>query len=284
LASFHVRVTLVTEVLARKFSSFVCSSHAPANRVYHTNVVPGILIAAGIAVLTTLMAYMGVHVTLHPPETQRSRLMWKVGFSVVAMAGIALVAAQTRNNAVEQQTLRDEMARIEKNTRQPPTVQVTVPPAQVVISPANETPVESEIEVKATDQPSGIDAAGDRTKAGFGKGVDATANAARKTTQAVEKGIGESEQGAGKAAEKTAQRVGKAGEKMTDASITMRVKARFNSEYLLRGSQIHIQTNDHVVTLTGRVSSEAARDRSIELAQNLGGVQSVIDELHVAKP
>jgi osmotically-inducible protein OsmY len=144
--------------------------------------------------------------------------------------------------------------------------------------------VESEIEVKATDQPSGIDAAGDRSKAGFDKGVDATANAARKTTQAVEKGIGESEQGAGKAAEKTAQRVGKAGEKMTDASITMRVKARFDSEYLLRGSQIHIQTNDHVVTLTGRVSSEAARDRSIELAQNLGGVQSVIDELHVAKP
>ena len=127
-------------------------------------------------------------------------------------------------------------------------------------------------------------AVGDKTKAGVERGVDATVGAARKTTAAVEKGIGKSEQGAGKAADKTAQGVGKAGEKMTDASITTRVKARFSSENLLHDSQINVQTNDRVVTLTGRVSSAAARDRSIELAQNLVGVQSVVDELRVAQP
>jgi len=144
--------------------------------------------------------------------------------------------------------------------------------------------VENQIEVKAKDRTSRIDAAGDATKAGLDKGVDSTVSAAKKTTQAVEKGIGKSEEGAGKAVDKTAQGIGKAGEKMTDASITTRVKARFSSDNLLQGSQIDVQTTDHVVTLTGRVSSAAARDRSIELAQNLGGVQSVVDELQVAKP
>jgi hyperosmotically inducible protein len=144
--------------------------------------------------------------------------------------------------------------------------------------------VEDQIEVRAKDQPSGIEAAGDKTKAGVDRGVDATVSAARKTTEAVEKGIGKSEQGAGKAVDKTAQGVGKAGEKMTDASITTRVKARFSSENLLHGSQIKVQTSDHVVTLTGRVPSVAARDRSIELAQNLDGVQSVVDGLQVGKP
>jgi hyperosmotically inducible periplasmic protein len=144
--------------------------------------------------------------------------------------------------------------------------------------------VENQIEVKAKDQPSGIEAAGDKIKTGLDKGVDATVNAAKKTTHVVEKRIGESEQGTGKTAEKTAQGIEKAGDKMTDASITTRVKARFSSENLLRGSEINVRTSDHVVTLTGRVSSDAARDRSIELAQNLNGVQSVIDELHVANP
>jgi osmotically-inducible protein OsmY len=144
--------------------------------------------------------------------------------------------------------------------------------------------VENHIEVKAKDRTSRIDAAGDATKAGLDKGVDSTVSAAKTTKQAVEKGIGKSEEGAGKAVDKTAQGVGKAGEKMTDASITTRVKARFSSDNLLQGSQITVQTTDHVVTLTGRVSSAAARDRSIELAQNLGGVQSVVDELQVAKP
>jgi hyperosmotically inducible protein len=146
--------------------------------------------------------------------------------------------------------------------------------------------VENQIEVQgeAKDQPSGIEAAGDKTRAGLDKGIDATVGAAKKTAQAVEKGIGKSEQGAGNAADKTAQGIGKAGEKMTDASITTRVKARFSSENLLHGSQIKVQTTDHVVTLTGRVSSAAARDRSIELAQNLDGVQSVVDELRIAQP
>jgi osmotically-inducible protein OsmY len=144
--------------------------------------------------------------------------------------------------------------------------------------------VENQIEVNAKDHPSKIEAAGEATKAGLDKGVDATVSAAKKTKQALEKGIGKSEEGVGKAAEKSAQGIGKAGAKMTDTSITTRVKSSFDSENLLRGSEIDVETSDHVVTLTGRVSSDAARDRSIELAQSLDGVQRVIDELRVEKP
>src|ERR1700682_4072933 len=47
--------------------------------------------------------------------------------------------------------------------------------------------VENQIEVKAKDRPSGIEAAGNKTKAGLDKGVDATVSAAKKTAQMVEK-------------------------------------------------------------------------------------------------
>jgi osmotically-inducible protein OsmY len=144
--------------------------------------------------------------------------------------------------------------------------------------------VESQIEVNATDHLTGIEAAGAKTKGGLDKGVDATVNAAKKATQAVEKGVGKSEEGAGQVAEKTAHGIGKAGDKLTDASITTRLKARFGSETLLEGSDVDVQTSDHVVTLTGRVRTDAARDRSIELARTLDGVQRVIDELHVERP
>jgi hyperosmotically inducible protein len=144
--------------------------------------------------------------------------------------------------------------------------------------------VENQIEVNATHHPSKIEAVGEKTKASLDKGVDATVSAAKKTKQAIQRGVGKAEEGTGKAAEKSAQGIAKAGDKMTDASITTRVKARFGSENLLGDSDITVQTIDRVVTLTGRVSSEAARDRSIELARGLDGVQRVIDELRVEKP
>jgi osmotically-inducible protein OsmY len=144
--------------------------------------------------------------------------------------------------------------------------------------------VENQIEVNAAAHDSRADAVGDKSKAGVDKGVDATVNAVKKTTQAVGKSIGKAEEGVGKAADKTAEGVGKAGGKMADLSITTRVKASLRGETLLNGSDVDVKTTDRVVTLTGRVSSYAARDRSIEIVGSLDGVQRVIDELHVETP
>ena len=121
------------------------------------------------------------------------------------------------------------------------------------------TRVDNRIEVKPDIDKSKIDTAGEKTKAGVTKAVDATVGAAQKTTGAVQKGVGKAEQGVGKAADKTAEAVGKAGNKVGDASVTTRVKAGFSNETLLKETAIDIQTVDGVVTLRGTVGSDAAK-------------------------
>jgi len=54
--------------------------------------------------------------------------------------------------------------------------------------------------------------------------------------------------------EKTKDGVSKTGEVMTDGWITTRVNARFVNEDLLKGSDINVDTDNHVVTLKGTVT------------------------------
>jgi len=141
--------------------------------------------------------------------------------------------------------------------------------------------VDNKIEVDPKIDESKIDAAGEKTKAGLTKAVDATVNAAQKTKEAVQKGVGKSEQGVGKAAEKTSDAVGKAGDKVTDASVTTRVKANFSRDPLLKDSAIDVDTADHVVTLRGMVTSDAAKARAAEIARGSEGVTRVVNQLVV---
>ena len=57
----------------------------------------------------------------------------------------------------------------------------------------------------------------------------------------------------------------------------------FVGEDLLKGSDINVDTNNHVVTLKGTVTSNAGRDRAIALAKRTSGVQRVVDQLTVVK-
>ena len=68
---------------------------------------------------------------------------------------------------------------------------------------------------------------------------------------------------------------------ITDAWITTRVKSKFVGEDLLKGSDINVDTNDHVVTLKGTVMSAAARARAVEQAKEVEGVQKVVDLLTI---
>jgi hyperosmotically inducible protein len=122
-----------------------------------------------------------------------------------------------------------------------------------------------------------IDAAGEKTKAGLTKAADATVNVAKKTKEAVQKGVGKSEQGVGKAADKTSDAVGKVGDKMSDTSVTTRVKADFSGEQLLRDSAIDVDTTNHVVTLRGTVASDAVKARAEEIARSAEGVTRVVN-------
>ena len=80
-------------------------------------------------------------------------------------------------------------------------------------------------------------------------------------------------------ADRAKRGLNKAGEAITDAWITTKVNWFFVGEDVLDGSDINVDTNDHVVTLKGMVPSEAARARAKALAERTEGVKSVRDEL-----
>ncbi len=71
----------------------------------------------------------------------------------------------------------------------------------------------------------------------------------------------------------------KKGERLTDAWIAAKCKWLFDREELLKGSDVHLQSSDHVVTLAGRVESSAAKKRGVQLARNVDGVVRVVDQL-----
>jgi hyperosmotically inducible periplasmic protein len=103
-----------------------------------------------------------------------------------------------------------------------------------------------------------------------GKTKDSSSDTYEKTKQAGEK--------AGDAAKKGAS---EAGEAITDTWITTRIKADFVNEDLLKNSDIHVETNDHVVTLSGTVMSAPGRARAVALAKATKGVTSVVDKLTI---
>ena len=74
---------------------------------------------------------------------------------------------------------------------------------------------------------------------------------------------------------------GTAGQAVSDGWITTKVKSSFVGVDTLDGSDIDVDTNDHVVTLRGTVPSAAARAKAVSLAKQVDGVKSVKDELTI---
>ena len=93
--------------------------------------------------------------------------------------------------------------------------------------------------------------------------TEKTKTAAKKTGAAVEKG-----------AKKTA-------EVLTDAEITTAVKTKFLADTKVSGLNINVDTEKHVVTLTGPVSSAAEKAEAIRLAKTTKGVHKVISKLTI---
>jgi len=85
-----------------------------------------------------------------------------------------------------------------------------------------------------------------------------------------------------KVVEKTKDGVAKAGSEVSDAAILSSVKAQFVGEDALKGSDINVDVDSHVVTLRGTVASTAGRARAVEIANKVDGVQRVVDRLVIA--
>jgi osmotically-inducible protein OsmY len=75
----------------------------------------------------------------------------------------------------------------------------------------------------------------------------------------------------------TAQRAASA------ATLTSKIKAKMALDDRVAATNIDVDTTGTVVTLSGRVRSEAERGRALDLARETVGVTSVIDHLTVTR-
>ena len=71
------------------------------------------------------------------------------------------------------------------------------------------------------------------------------------------------------------------GEAIDDTTITTRVKTSMLNDPSVGGLRIDVDTFKGVVTLSGRVKSQAERDQAIALARMISGVVEVKDALQV---
>jgi hypothetical protein len=67
-----------------------------------------IAIAVLLCILTAVMAYMGVHVTLRPPESSSKRF-WLGGFAFVAVFACVLTAVQAYRSYISAKDLKEEI-------------------------------------------------------------------------------------------------------------------------------------------------------------------------------
>ena len=105
--------------------------------------------------------------------------------------------------------------------------------------------------------------------------------AAEKTKEGADKTKDAVVKGAKIAAEKTRDGLSKTGEVMTDGWITTRVHSRFVGEDLLKGSDISVDTDNHVVTLRGTVVGRAGRTKAGNIARQTEGVHRVVNRLTI---
>ena len=81
--------------------------------------------------------------------------------------------------------------------------------------------------------------------------------------------------------ERAAEASVKAGEVVHDASMTTKIMAKMALDDLVKARTIDVTTDGPMVTLSGRVHSEAERDRAVRIARETEGVTQVINRLRV---
>jgi len=69
----------------------------------------------------------------------------------------------------------------------------------------------------------------------------------------------------------------------TDSTLSANVKTRLAADETVKGSSMKVATDDHVVTLSGTVPSQAVRDRALHIARDTAGVTSVVDKLTIGE-
>ena len=82
--------------------------------------------------------------------------------------------------------------------------------------------------------------------------------------------------------EKVAVGVNEAQRAAADGTVTAKIKSKMALDDVVDAARIDVDTNGTVVTLSGRVSTDAERQRAVHLARDTEGVTSVVDKIVVA--
>ena len=82
--------------------------------------------------------------------------------------------------------------------------------------------------------------------------------------------------------EKVAAGVNEAQRAAENASLTAKIKSKMALDDVVQAANIDVDTAGTVVTVRGRVASEAERQQALRLARETEGVTSVVDELTVS--
>ena len=89
------------------------------------------------------------------------------------------------------------------------------------------------------------------------------------------------------AAKTTAEKAGDVAAKVessiSEGTLTAKIKAKMALDDLVKARAISVETTGTVVTLTGRVSSTAERDRAVRLAEETAGVTKVVNRLDIGR-
>jgi hyperosmotically inducible periplasmic protein len=109
----------------------------------------------------------------------------------------------------------------------------------------------------------------------------ATTGAAGTVKEKTKEGAEKTKEGAKTVGEKTKDGAVKVGDEVTDAYLISKLHADFVNEDTLKGSNINVDSDNHVVTLKGTVTSEAGRARAVAIAKGTKGVKQVVDLLTI---
>jgi hyperosmotically inducible protein len=81
---------------------------------------------------------------------------------------------------------------------------------------------------------------------------------------------------------KTEKAADKTGEVLTDSAITTDLKAKYLAEPGVSGLDIHVDTTNGVVTLSGNVKTKAEMEKAMSIAHGTHGVKRVVNHLKMA--
>ena len=81
--------------------------------------------------------------------------------------------------------------------------------------------------------------------------------------------------------EKVAVGANAAEKALSAAGLTAKIKSKMALDDSIDAASIDVDTDGSVVTLTGRVDSEAQKSRALQLARETQGVTSVVDRLRI---